>query len=59
MTNYRPISILPALSKLLERVIHKRVSTLLNNSNTPYKHQYGFRKKHSTMDAVSLDMTHY
>ncbi len=53
MTNYRPISLLPALSKVLEKVIHKRVYSFLNGNSRLYKHQYGFRKRHSTMDAVA------
>ncbi len=30
LNNYRPISLLPSLSKILEKVVHKRVYTFLN-----------------------------
>ncbi len=53
MTNYRPISILPSISKVIEKVIYKRVYSFLNDNDILYRHQYGFRKGHSTFDAVS------
>ncbi len=53
LTNYRPISLLPVLSKILEKVMHKRLYSFLKKNNVLYKHQYGFRKKRSTIDAVS------
>ncbi len=53
MTNYRPISILPSISKVMEKVIHKRVYSFLNDNDILYRHQYGFRKGHSTADAVT------
>ncbi len=45
MTNYRPISILPALSKILKKVVHKRVYNFLNSNDRLYRYQFGFRKK--------------
>ncbi len=53
LTNYRPVSLLPSVSKILEKVVHTRVYTFLNNNNLLYKNQYGFRKRHSTIDAVT------
>ena len=47
--NYRPISILPAFSKLLEKIVHKQLYAYLENKSILNKHQYGFRKKHSTI----------
>lgn len=41
--NYRPISILPAFSKILEKIVHKQLMSFLNNNNALYTHQYGFR----------------
>jgi len=41
-SNYRPISLLPALSKILEKVIYKRLFDHLYNNVILYKHQYGF-----------------
>jgi hypothetical protein len=52
-SNYRPISLLPTISKILERVLHKRVYNFLNTNNVFYPSQYGFRKKHSTLNAVT------
>ena len=50
--NYRPISILPCISKLLEKLVYIRVSKHLNDINILYEHQYGFSKKHSTEHAL-------
>lgn len=52
-TNYRPISILPALSKILERAINTRLVNYLEKYNLLSNNQYGFRKGRSTADAVS------
>ena len=46
--NYRPISLLPLISKVIEKVIHDQASTFLNSKNLLYTYQFGFRKKHST-----------
>ena len=47
-TNYRPISLLPILSKILEKIIHLTLSMYLEEHNILYRHQFGFRKNHST-----------
>ena len=52
-TNYRPISLLPVVSKILERIIYKRVYHYLTQYNLLYNSQYGFRAKHSTINAVT------
>lgn len=46
--SYRPISLLTALSKLLERVISTRLSTVLDENNVIPPYQFGFRQKYST-----------
>ena len=46
--NYRPISLLPLISKVIEKVIHDQTSTFLNLKNLLYTYQSGFRKNHST-----------
>ena len=51
--NYRPISLLPSISKILEKVVHKRLYHFLATNDVFYKSQYGFRPKHSTVDAVA------
>ena len=52
-TNYRPISLLPATSKVMEKIVHKRLYGFLNINHILYNSQYGFRPKHSTSNAVS------
>ena len=47
-SNYRPISLLPSISKIFEMVILIQLATYWNRKNLIYKHQYGFRKSHST-----------
>ena len=44
-SNYRPISVLPIFSKILERVVHNRLMNYLNINQILFKNQYGFRKK--------------
>ena len=51
--NYRPISLLLTLSKLLEKIICDKVYTFLNNTNQVYVSQYGFRSGHSCENAIS------
>ena len=45
VNNYRPISLLPAMSKILEKVMYKRVMSFLNQQKFFYGGQFGFRKK--------------
>jgi hypothetical protein len=56
-SNYRPISLLPSISKILEKVVHKRLYYFLDQQDIFYDNQYGFRKKHSTIDAVTKFIT--
>ena len=51
-TNYRPISVLPCFSKILEKLVYKRILKHLNTYNILYEHQYGFRKNHSAHMAL-------
>ena len=44
ISNYRPISLLPVLSKILEKVVHKNLYTFLEKNKVLYPSQYGFRK---------------
>ena len=52
--NYRPISLLCSMSKILEKLIYNRVVLFLKKQNFFYKYQFGFRKNHSTSHATSL-----
>ena len=51
--NYRPISLPPGFSKILERIIHCRVSNFLEKHDAFYELQFGFRKDYSTELAVT------
>lgn len=51
--NYRPISILPAISKLLERIINTRLVGYLESKHLLSTNQYGFREGKSTDQAVN------
>ena len=50
--NYQPISLLPAFSKILEKVVATKLLKYLNTFDIFYKHQYGFRPKHSTLHPI-------
>ena len=52
LDNYRWISLLITLSKILEKLIHKRVYNHLEENNLINNSQYGFRPKHSCKNAV-------
>lgn len=51
-TNYRPISKLPFLSKILERVVAGQLTSYLDGKDLFDKFQSGFRKCHSTETAL-------
>ena len=42
--NYRPISLLPQLSKILEKLFYNKFMSFINNNNILSTSQYGFRK---------------
>ena len=46
--NYRPISILPTISKVFERVMYTQLYNYFDVNNLLTEQQYGFRSKHST-----------
>jgi hypothetical protein len=50
--NYRPISVLTAISKIIEKLINTRLVNYLNKYNLLSDCQYGFRQGRSTEDAV-------
>ena len=52
VNNYRPISVLPFFSKIIERLMYIRVLNFLNKNIVLKKQQYGFREKHSTSMAL-------
>ena len=50
--NYRPISLLLTLSKLLEKIMYKRTYSFLETNNQIYKSQYAFITSHSCENAI-------
>ena len=58
LNNYRPISLLPIFSKILEKVIYQRLFNFLNTNNALFSSQYGFRKNHSTINAITELVSH-
>ena len=67
-SNYRPISLLTSFSKIIEKIIYKRLYYYLIDNNILVKEQFGFREKLSTDTATyaflhkvlsSLDKRYY
>ena len=65
--NYRPISLLPSISKVFEKVVYIQLSEYFSKNKLFYAGQFGFREKHSTelatlelMDRIisALDQKH-
>ena len=54
VNNYRPISILPTLSKIIEKWIQIKLLIYLDQHTLLHKNQSGFRKNHSTESALIL-----
>ena len=48
VNNYRPISLLPAFSKIFEKAVFIQLYEYFNKNNPLYKSQYGFRTLHYT-----------
>ena len=51
-SNYRPISIIPVVAKIFERIIYDQLYHYLNENNLLSRHQSGFRLLHSTVTAL-------
>ena len=50
--NYRPISVISPISKIIEKCIKQRILSFFENKNIIGQNQYGFRNKHSTEHAL-------
>jgi hypothetical protein len=53
LVNYRPISILPSVSKILEKIMYNRMISFTNKYALLSSAQYGFRAGRSTQDAIA------
>ena len=53
--NFRPISLLPAISKIFEKIVFNQVYAYFDRNKLLYTSQYGFRKLHST-ELASLEL---
>ena len=53
--NFRPISLFPIVSKIIEKVIHDQTMDYLTENSILYRHQSGFRKNHSTDTSCIFD----
>ena len=56
--NYRPISLLPTISKVLEKIMYKRTYKFLTENNQIYHSQYGLRAGHSCENAIGDLVSH-
>lgn len=50
--SYIPISLLPILSKLFEKIFLKRLKLIIIPKNLIPNHQFGFRNAHTTIDQI-------
>lgn len=48
--SYRPISLLPTMSKLFEKLLKHKLTPILNDNDCIPNHQFGFRSLHSTIE---------
>ena len=52
--NFRPISLLPLISKVIEKVVHDQTKKYLNDHDIIYNYQSGFQENHSTDFVLSF-----
>ena len=55
--NYHPVSLLPLVSKVIEKIIHNQTNIFLNKNKILYKYQSGFRKLFSKNSCHSSNLT--
>ena len=51
--NYRPISLLPQISKILEKLIYNRLEHFINKHKLISNNQYGYQRNKNTIDAIT------
>lgn len=54
VNNYRPISVIPAISKVIEKVVHEQLTAYLESNNLINNNQFGFRPRRSTELAATI-----
>ena len=54
INNYRPISLLSNVSKILEKIMYSRLYSFLERHHFFFQQQFGFRKNHGTSHALSF-----
>lgn len=52
VTSYRPISLLPIMGKLFEKLLATRLEPIIEDMSLIPEHQFGFRRGHSTIHQV-------
>ena len=52
LSNYRPISVLSVLSRLLEKLVHDQLYDFCKTNDSLSKNQFAFRKLHSTITSM-------
>ena len=52
VNNYRPISLISNITKIIEKLIHRRLNSFLEQNNIFGPSQFGFRDIHSTSHAL-------
>ena len=52
VNNYRPISVIPVVVKVFERIVYEQLDAYLEEHDILCKHQSGFRAIHSTVTAL-------
>ena len=51
-SNYRPISVLSTIAKILEKIVYNQLISYINENNILTNNQFGFRKSHSTTTSL-------
>ena len=52
LSNYRPISVLPCFSKILEKIMYNKLYKYFTEHNILYSKQFGFQRNNSTEHAI-------
>ena len=55
-SNYRPVSVLPVFSKVIERLMHNRLIGFINDNDLLYEYHFGFQKGKSTYMALVIHL---